>query len=145
GLAGAASAAQALRRLREQSQSDDSIRFLSAHDGSGSHVAEQALWRAAELAPAAPWYRHADAPSNLTLQARRQGHYALVERGVWAERGGPPLAVLLQGDPMLRVPVHVMRGFRSKHGAAKLFSAWVTGPKGRSVVAGRRGYRTPMP
>ena len=34
----------------------DSLVFLSAGDGSGTHVAEQALWRAAAIAPAAPWY-----------------------------------------------------------------------------------------
>jgi tungstate transport system substrate-binding protein len=143
GLMGTGNAAQALQRLGEASVGDDTIRFLSAHDGSGTHAAEQALWRAAKLAPEAAWYRQAKAPSQLLAQARRERTYALVERGVWADLGGAPLEVLIQGDPILRVPVHVMQGFRSKHGAAKLFTAWVTGPKGRSVVAAQRGYRLP--
>ncbi len=147
GLMGTSNAAQALQRLGEASVGDDTIRFLSAHDGSGTHLAEQALWRAARLAPATAWYRHAQAnaqaPNQLLAQARRDRAYALVERGVWADQGGAPLDVLIQGDPILRVPVHVMQGFRSKHGAAKLFTAWVTGPKGRSVVAAQRGYRLP--
>lgn len=143
GLMGTSGATHALQRLGEASVGDDTIRFLSAHDGSGTHVAEQALWRAAKLAPAAAWYRHAQAPNQLLAQARRERTYALVERGVWADHGGAPLDVLIQGDPILRVPVHVMQGFRSKHGAAKLFTTWVTGPKGRSVVAAQRGYRLP--
>ncbi len=142
GLVGAASAAQALQRLAEAAAADASIRFLSAHDGSGTHATEEAMWRAARLAPAAPWYQHAAARSDLISQARHQGRYALVERGAWAAHGGPPLAVLVQGDPLLRVPVHLMRSFRSKHAAAKLFSAWLIGPKGRYIVAARGGYRT---
>lgn len=142
GLVGASSVAQALQRLAEAVAGDASIRFLSAHDGSGTHAIEEAMWSSAKLAPAAQWYQHAAATPDLIAQARRQGSYAFVERGAWAARGGPPLAVLVQGDPLLRVPVHLMRSFRSKHAAAKLFSAWLVGPKGRYIVAARSGYRT---
>jgi len=41
------------------------------------------------------------------------------------------------------MPVHVMRSFRVNHPAGKLFTAWITGPKGRAVVAAHRGYRAP--
>ena len=141
GLIGTASGAQALQRLVDAAAADPAIQFLSANDGSGTHAIEEALWRAANIAPAAPWYRRT--ARSLIAAARQQGAYALVERGAWAAHGGPPLAVLVQGDPLLRVGVHAMRGFRSKHAAAKLFSAWLTGPKGRSVVASLGGYRTP--
>lgn len=143
GLAGIAIAAQALQRLIDATAEDASIQFLSANDGSGTHATEQAIWRAAKLAPVAPWYQNAGAVPGLIALARTQGKYALVERGAWAARGGPPLAVLVQGDPILRVPVHLMRSFRSKHAASKLFSAWLTGPKGRGVVAVLSGYRIP--
>ncbi|MCI4430799.1 MAG: substrate-binding domain-containing protein [Burkholderiales bacterium] len=142
-LFGAGSVAQALQRLVEASAADNSIHFLSPNDGSGTHACEQALWRAAKLAPAGAWYRQAGAESGFVKQARDQGDYALVEAGAWGARGGAPLAVLVQGDPLLRVPVHLMRSFRSKHKVAKLFSTWVSGPKGRSVVAAQRGYRLP--
>ena len=35
--------------------------FLTSADGSGTHLAEQDLWRRAGVAPAAPWYRSVDA------------------------------------------------------------------------------------
>ena len=143
GLAGAATAAQALQRLVEAAAADASIQFLSANDGSGTHATEEALWRAAKIAPVAPWYQRAGAAPGLIAAARQQATYALVERGAWAAHGGPPLAVLVQGDRTLRVAVHVMRGFRSKHAAAKLFCAWLVGAKGRGVVAASSGYRTP--
>ena len=41
------------------------------------------------------------------------------------------------------ISVHVMRSFRVNHPAGKLFTQWITGPKGRAVVARQRGYRLP--
>jgi tungstate transport system substrate-binding protein len=143
GLAGASSVAQALQRLAAAGAADQSIHFLSPNDGSGTHVCEQALWRAAKLAPTGAWYRQAGAGLGFIKQVRDQGHYALVEAGAWGARGGAPHAVLVQGDALLRVPVHLMRSFRSKHKLAKLFSTWVSGPKGRALVAAQRGYRPP--
>lgn len=142
GIAKMNDAAAALAQLRDAALDQPSISFLSAGDGSGTHAAEQALWRAAKVAPAAPWYAKA-AAGGLAAQARQQGAYALVERGVWASRGGAPLAVLVEGDPRMVLPVHVMRSFRVNHPAGKLFVAWITGPKGRAVVAAQRGYRLP--
>jgi tungstate transport system substrate-binding protein len=143
GMLGAASAAEALRKLRDAAGGDDSIRFLSANDGSGTHLAEQELWRSAQVAPHAPWYRNAQGSGSLIREARELGSYALVERGAWAVQGGAPLGVLIQNDPGLRVPVHFMRGFRNNHPAAKIYSKWIIGPKGRAIVAAQRGYRTP--
>ena len=117
--------------------------FLSANDGSGVHVAEQAAWRLAGLAPAPPWYRSAAAGSALIAQARTLGAYALVEAGAWARQGGAPLSIVVDGDARLDEPVHVMRSFRSQHPAARLFVGWITGSRGRSVVAAQRGYRVP--
>jgi tungstate transport system substrate-binding protein len=135
--------AQALVTLRDAALANPgSVSFLTSGDGSGSHVAEQALWRAAQVAPAAPWYVKAQ-PGSLAAQARQQGAYALIERGVWLDRAGAPLAVLVEGDPRMAMPVHLLRSFRANHPAARLFAAWITGPKGRAVVAAQRGYRAP--
>lgn len=143
GLIDAPSAADALRRFVDALGTDPSLRFLSANDGSGTHVAEQALWRQAKLAPASPWYQNADGSARLLAQARELGAYALVERGVWVRQTGAPLIALVQADAALRTPVHVMRGFRANHPAAKLCSKWFSGPRGRAVVAAQRGYRAP--
>ena len=117
--------------------------FLSRHDGSGTHLAEQAAWRAAQVAPAAPWYLEADAGSPLLAQARRQKACVLVEHGVWAAE--PPsrdYGLLAGGDPRLAVEVHIMRTFRAprQHPVGRLFTTWLTGPKGRAVVAAHKGY-----
>ncbi len=142
GIAGSKDVALALAQLREMaSAAPGLLTFLSANDGSGTHVAEQALWRAAKAAPAGPWYVMADAAAKLPAQARTRNAYALIERGVWAAQGGAPLAVLVDADPLLVEEVHVMRPFRANHPAGKLFVDWVGGPKGRRVAAGQRGYR----
>lgn len=121
----------------------DGLLFLSANDGSGAHVAEEAAWRAARLAPSAPWYQPAIAGRSVIAQAREKSAYAIVERGVWTAQGGAPLAILVEGDRQLAEDVHVMRSFRSPHPAARIFVAWIAGPRGRAVVAAQRGYRVP--
>lgn len=144
GVVGIKDIAEALVRLRDAVlAAPGTIGFLSAGDGSGLHVAEQALWRDAKIAPAAPWYTTVTEAGRLIAEARARGAYALVERGSWAARGGAPLAILVDGDERLVLPVHVMRSFRVNHPAAKIFVAWITGPKGRAVVAAQRGYRAP--
>jgi tungstate transport system substrate-binding protein len=143
-IAGGHDATQALIELSNAALAlPGAVTFLSAGDGSGTHAAEQALWRLAKIAPAVPWYAAADAKTGLIAQARTRGAYALVERGAWLAQGGAPLAVLVEGDPRMQAPVHVMRSFRINHPAGKIFAAWITGPKGRKVVAGVRGYRAP--
>lgn len=142
GIAGGKDVAQALIQIRDMvGATPGLLTFLSANDGSGTHIAEQALWRAAKITPAAPWYTTAEPTIGLAGQARALNAYALVERGVWAAYGGAPLAVLVDADPLLIEPVHVMRPFRANHPAGKLFVDWVGGPKGRRVAAGHRGYR----
>ncbi|MBX3603723.1 MAG: substrate-binding domain-containing protein [Piscinibacter sp.] len=144
GIARMSDATEALVRVRDAALgAPGTVLFLSAGDGSGTHAAEQALWRAARVAPAAPWYQAAAKGSPLLTQARSLPAYALVDRAVWARHGGKPLAVLVEGDPRLSVPVHVMRSFRVNHPAGKIFTGWITGPKGRRVVAGLRGYSVP--
>lgn len=143
-IAGTAGADEALQKLfRAALALPGAVTFLSAGDGSGAHVLEQALWRHARIAPAAPWHVVASPSSPLLAQARARGAYAWVERGVWLADGGAPLAVLVQGDPLLREQVHVLRSFRVSHPTGRIFIAWLTGPKGARTVAGQRGYRRP--
>lgn len=141
GVDGSRDIADALQRLATAAATPGTLQFLSAADGSGTHSAEQMLWRAAKVAPASPWYAAADKSSSPIAQARARGAYALVERGEWADQGGAPLAVLVEGDSLLDLPVHVMRSFRIIHPAGKIFTAWIAGPKGARVVAAQRGYR----
>ena len=134
----------ALTRLRDlAAAAPESLVFLSPGDGSGTHIAEQALWRAAGIQPLAPWYASAAAAPGFVAQVRARAAYALVERGAWAAAGGAPLAVLVEGDPGLAESVHAMRAFRITHPAGKIFVAWIAGARGHAVVASQRGYRPP--
>lgn len=147
GVAGSRDIAEALAKIRDAAlATPGALVFLSANDGSGTHTAEASLWRAAKIAPAAPWYVSAD-PKKGSLFAQLRGAgpnaYAIVERGAWAAQGFAPLAVLVDADPRQRAEVHVMRSFRVNHPAGKIFVAWITGPKGRAVVARQRSYRAP--
>ncbi|MBW8830632.1 MAG: substrate-binding domain-containing protein [Burkholderiales bacterium] len=141
-LAAGGDAALALSRL-----SQAQVPFITRADGSGTHLAELSMWRAARIAPVAPWYLNADKDSPLLTQAAQHNACAFVERGVWLASGsgmvGKGYGILAEGDPRLGVDVHVMRTFRAErqHPAGKLFVAWLTGPKGQRVAASHRGYR----
>jgi tungstate transport system substrate-binding protein len=138
-LGAGADAVLALTRLA-QAQAP----FLSRQDGSGTHLAELALWRAAKLATAPAWYLTARADAALLAQAKERNACTLIERGVWSALGGVAGYVdLAPGDPRLAVDVHVMRSFRVNHPGAKLFVKWVSGGMGHRVAAAVRGYRVP--
>ena len=137
-------AALALAAIRDAAQErPQEVVFLSAGDGSGTHIAEQAAWRAAGIGPVAPWYRPAQAGRPLVAQARAAGAFAIVERGAWLASGGSPLAVVVDSDPVFAERVHAMRSFRSPHPAGRIFLAWIGDARGRAVVAAHRGYRAP--
>ncbi|HUP09331.1 MAG TPA: hypothetical protein VMU47_19385 [Caldimonas sp.] len=124
-------------------QEPQSFVFLTAEDGSGEHFVEQSAWRAARVAPRAPWYQRAEPHAPLVTQARNRRAWAIVERGAWSALGGAPLAVRVEGDATLGEEVQAMRSFHSPHPAAKIFIAWISGGRGRAVVAAHRGYRAP--
>jgi tungstate transport system substrate-binding protein len=129
--------------------------FCTYADGSGTHLAEQALWLSAGVAPAAPWYRTIDPRGgSASMQAHAQRAYLFVDRASWlafaatlkapkAARSTATYGVLVQGDPRLVTDFHVLRSFRINHPAGKLFVAWLTGPLGRRVVTGARGFDAP--
>jgi len=145
GIANTQDAAAALVRIRDAAlaSAPGDVVFMSAGDGSGTHVVEQALWRVAKIAPAAPWYVNAGTTTAMVAQARARNAYAVVERGAWSALGGKPPVVMVQGDPLLAEPIHVMRSFRVNHPAGKMFVAWICGPKGRRLVGSLHGYRAP--
>lgn len=128
----------ALQRL-----SQAQVPFLSGRPGSGSQLAEQAMWRAAEVVPDTAWHAAPSPDAPLLAQAQDKQACMLVEAGAWMAQGGggKDYAVLVEGDDKLAMPVHVMRSFRVNHAAGKLFVNWIAGGRGRRVVAGQRGYK----
>ena len=134
---------EVLGRIRDLAvAAPEGVVFLSAGDGSGTHVAEQTLWRAAGIAPATPWYVNAGGSAGFAAKVRSRGAFAVVERGAWSVAGGG-LSVLADGDPLLAESVHAMRSFRASHPAGRIFIAWIGGKRGHAVVASHRGYRRP--
>jgi tungstate transport system substrate-binding protein len=117
--------------------------FVGRRDGSGLHLAELGLWRAAGVSPAKPWYLDADSAGDVIAQARRERACALIDRAGWQAAGGArkDFGVLVEGDPKLALPLHVMRPFRTSHPSAKLFVAWAVGRQGRRVTAAQGGVR----
>jgi tungstate transport system substrate-binding protein len=95
------SAVEALRSLAERQ-----ARFVSRGDGSGTHLLEQALWRAAAVQPAGSWYIESGQGMGLTLQiAGDRRAYVLTDRGTYlAFQKRVELVVLVERDrPLLNL------------------------------------------
>ncbi len=93
--------AQALQAVR-----DKSAAFISRGDRSGTHSAELALWRAADVdieKAKGPWYREIGQGMGAALNmASAQGGYVLSDRGTWLNfKNRGDLAVLVEGDQRL--------------------------------------------
>ena len=119
--------------------------FLGATPGSGTQELEAGLWRAAKVAPLPPWYLPSPGRDALAA-ARARLACLLVERGVWAATGSAlrqarDFGVLVEDDPLLRVPVHLMRSFHFDHPAGKLFGNWLASGPGRRAIAAVPAYR----
>lgn len=131
GIAGGKDVGMALAQIAAGSQP-----YLSHGGGSGAHLLEQALWRQAHLAPAAPWSRALAADESDELAAAmREKRYVLVDRARWSAGSAKGFAALVQGDPRLRVPVQVLRPFRHQHPSGKLFGEWIAS-RGKAALAG---------
>lgn len=128
-------AVEALRRI-----AGNGWRFVGRSDGSGLHLAEQALWRAAGIEPKPPWYMPADASP--LAQARAYRAHVLIERAAWsAAAARDKFGVVVDADTRLQAPLHVGRSFRASHSAGKLFVTWVAGPQARKLLARQPGVR----
>ncbi len=119
--------------------------FLGATPGSGTQELEAQLWRAAKVAPLPPWYLPPPGRAALAA-ARAQRACLLVERGVWAAadatlRRAGDFGVLVESDPLLQVPVHLMGSFHVDHPAGKLLGDWLAGRPGRQAIAALPAYR----
>ncbi len=119
--------------------------FVSRGDRSGTHTRELALWAAAGMTPAAPWYRVCDQGamgSLATLRAVEASQaYTLVDRAAFlAARGqGLQLVPLLSGDPELRnefalLPVQPDRWSGVPVREVGQFVQWATGPQGQRLI-----------
>lgn len=122
-------------------------RFVSRGDDSGTHKAEQALWKGAglPLPDKDAWYVSAGQGMLATLRmAAEMGGYALADRGTWiayeAKNHGGPLTIISEGDMALRNQYSIVllppKCSKIKHEAARKLQAWFVSKTGQAAIAG---------
>jgi tungstate transport system substrate-binding protein len=120
--------------------------FISRGDRSGTHIAEQKLWKEAGIdieKDHGPWYKEIGQGMGAALNvASASNAYVLADRGTWlAFQNRGDLAVLVEGDKRLFNQYGVMLVNPAKHPAVKKeagqrFIDWLISPEGQGVIAG---------
>ncbi len=137
GVTGTSGAADAFARIARAEAP-----FVSRGDNSGTHVKEREVWKAAGLSPAGAWYKEAgQGMSQVITMSEQVGAYTLADRGTWLamkERSG--LRILAQGDKVLFNPYGIITVNPAKWpstnaAGAKALMEWMTGPRGRGLIA----------
>jgi tungstate transport system substrate-binding protein len=122
--------------------------FVSRGDKSGTHAAELALWKAANLDPAAAkpsWYREIGQGMGAALNmAGAMGAYVLSDRGTWISfKNKGELEIAVEGDPRLFNQYGVILVNPEKHPAVKkelgqAFVDWLLSADGQNAI---RSYK----
>jgi tungstate transport system substrate-binding protein len=118
------------------------VSFASRGDDSGTHVAEQTLWAAAEIEPSGGWYLSTGSGMGATLNTAAQiPAYALTDRGTWlsfVNRGD--LEIVFEGDPLLFNPYGIILVNPERHPHVKVeqgqaFIDWIISDAGQAAIA----------
>ncbi len=121
--------------------------FASRGDDSGTHKAEQALWKGAGLAlpDKESWYIGVGQGMLTTLRlAAERGAYTLADRGTWIafeakDHGKSGLVILSEGDVALRNQYSIIqlapKCAKIKHEAARKLQAWFLSKAGQQAIA----------
>jgi tungstate transport system substrate-binding protein len=117
--------------------------FISRGDESGTHQKEKEIWASAGIVPRGDWYIEAGQGMGevITMATQKRG-YTLSDRGTYiAFRRNTDLVVLRQGDRNLWNPYGIIAVSPKKHPHVKYdlglkLIEFVTGPEGRSLIAG---------
>jgi tungstate transport system substrate-binding protein len=141
GIKGSTDIVAALKTLK--SKGND---FISRGDGSGTHIAELALWKAAGIDIAAekgPWYKEIGQGMGAALNtAAAADAYVLSDRGTWLSfKNKGDLAIAVEGDKRLFNQYGVMLVNPQKHPTVKAalgqrFIDWLISPEGQHAIAG---------
>ncbi len=129
--------------------SGKNIKFVSRGDKSGTHQAEQILWKTSGLPvpDKEPWYAQAGQGMLTTIQiAAEQNGYTLTDRGTYIKyeytmKGNPPLKILVEGDDLLKniysvIVVNPAKCPNVKSDLAKAFSDWMSRPSTQNLITG---------
>ena len=106
GIKGMTATLDALKKIFESGST-----FISRGDDSGTHKKELDLWKKAELDPhGQAWYLETGQGMGATLTvASEKGAYTLTDRGTFlAQQSNLSLVLILEGDPPLLNPYHVI-------------------------------------
>ena len=119
--------------------------FASRGDKSGTHFAEQQLWKAAGVdidKDKGSWYRETGSGMGPTLNtASGMNAYALTDRGTWLSfKNRGDLVISVEGDKRLFNQYGVMLVNPAKHAHVKkaegqAFVDWVISPEGQKAIA----------
>ncbi len=122
-----------------------SAAFISRGDSSGTHKAEQRLWRGAAIQPKSPWYLESGLGQRLNLNmAHEKQAYCLVDRATYLySQSKVDLQILVEGDPKLHnpysvIPVNPARHPHIKHVEAMALIGWVSSPQGQKMIGDYR-------
>jgi tungstate transport system substrate-binding protein len=120
--------------------------FISRGDRSGTHAAEVALWKIADVDIAAAdkgsWYREIGQGMGAALNtASASNAYTLADRGTWLSfKNRGDLAILVEGDQRLFNQYGVILVSPAKHPHVKkelgqAFIDWLVSPEGQKTIA----------
>ena len=119
--------------------------FVSRGDRSGTHAAELALWKVADIDIAkdkGPWYKEIGQGMGAALNtASASNAYVLADRGTWISfRNRGDLTIVVEGDNRLFNQYGVMLVNPEKHPHVKkelgqAFVDWLVSPEGQKAIA----------
>jgi len=140
GIRGMKDITAALKEIMTKSAS-----FVSRGDGSGTHIAELNLWKAAGVdidKEKGPWYKEIGQGMGATLtNAVAFEAYVLSDRGTWLSfRNKSGLVIEVEGDKRLFNQYGVMLVNPAKHPnvqteAGQAFIDWLISPEGQKAIA----------
>lgn len=141
--AGVKSATDVVAALKKIAQAK--APFASRGDDSGTHKAELALWKAADVdvkAASGGWYRETGSGMGATLNtASGMNAYALTDRGTWISfKNKGDLVILTEGDKRLFNQYGVILVNPEKHPHVKkddgqAFVDWLVSADGQQTIA----------
>ncbi len=119
--------------------------FVSRGDKSGTHAAELALWKTAELDPAGSkpsWYREIGQGMGAALNtSAAMGAYVLSDRGTWLSfKNKDALQIAVEGDKRLfnQYGIILVNAARHKHvkaASGQQFIDWIISKEGQAAIA----------
>ena len=119
--------------------------FISRGDRSGTHAAELALWKIADIDIAkdkGPWYREIGQGMGAALNTGSASNaYVLTDRGTWLSfKNRGDLAIIVEGDNKLFNQYGVILVNPAKHAHVKkdlgqAFIDWLVSPEGQKAIA----------